>query len=485
MHERKWKRCAKDTTKMCIFLKIIDFTDVREYAENMKKTLLLYPIIFVSTVLICLLFLLAAAMIPQDAVSANALKSAEYFYGESLFENKVGKLENFKIDNYADCISTGIAWHLGEGANYYAVISADYNSLPDENVNVSFYREMQGEEVATENYSRYWHGSAGVIRLLLLFTDIKVIRNVIAGLGVLLNLALVTVLIRKKQVVLGVAYTVAFLLVNGLFALTCMEYTFIFLMIPTATIFMIQCKKMRHRQNAQAAFLAIGMLTAYFDFLTTETLTFTVPFVVYYLVVKESKEQPAERKAQRKNDWFFLLKSGICWCTGYVGMFLVKWGLSAVTLGEGVFLDSASHAMERVGGDVNLTLNAMGEKANLGERLQGIFQRNLGCLYWNLQDAKEGTVVIITLVAAAVLGSFWYMARKEKYEYDKAVLLCTVALIPFLRFVVLSNHAYIHYFFTYRALLVTVMVLLYLIYETTFISNVKGKNRRRKNAGKG
>lgn len=450
----------------------------------MKKTLLLYPTIFISTVLICLLFLLTTAMIPQDAISANALKSAEYFYNEALFENKVGKFENFKIDNYADCISTGIAWHLGEGGNYRAVISADYNSLPDENVNVSFYREMQGEDVETENYSRYWHGSAGVIRLMLLFTDIKVIRYIIAGLGILLNLALVAMLIRKKQIVLGASYTVAFLLVNGVFALTCMEYAFIFLLIPVATIFLIQNRKMQQRQNAQAVFLAIGMLTAYFDFLTTETLTFTVPVVMYYLVVKEPKEQQEERKTQRKKDWFFLFKSGICWCAGYAGMFLVKWGLSAVTLGKDIFLDSASHAMERVSGDVNLTLNGMAEKANFGERLQGIFQRNLGCLYWNSQDVKAGTVVIITLVAVAVLGSFWYMARKEKYEYDKAVLLCVVALIPFLRFLVLSNHAYIHYFFTYRALLVMVMVLIYLIYETTFLSNIKGKNRRRKNGKK-
>ncbi len=450
----------------------------------MKKTLFFYLTVFISTVLICLLFLLVAAMIPQDKVSANALKSAEYFYNEALFENKVGKFENFKIDNYADCISTGIAWHLGEGGDYHAVISAAYNSLPDENVNVSFYREMHGEEVEKENYSRYWHGSAGVIRFMLMFTDIKVIRYIIAGLGILLNLALVAVLIRKKQVVLGVAYMLAFLLVNGVFALTCMEYAFIFLLVPVATIFLIQNSKMQHRRNAQATFLAIGMLTTYFDFLTTENLTFTVPFVVYYLVVKEPKEREAERKAQRKDNWFFLLKSGICWCVGYLGMFLAKWGLSAVTLGKGVFFDSASHAMERVSGDVNLTLNAVGEKANLAERLQGIFQRNLGCLYWNSQDVKEGTVIIITLVVVAVLGSFWYMARKEKYEYDKAVLLCVVALIPFLRFLVLSNHAYIHYFFTYRALLVTVMLLIYLIYETTFLSNVKGKNRRRKHGGK-
>ncbi len=465
---------------MCIFLKIIDFTNVREYAENMKKTLLLYPTIFISTVLICLLFLLATAMIPQDAISTNALKSAEYFYNEALFENKVGEFENFKIDNYADCISTGIAWHLGEGGNYYAVISADYNSLPDENVNVSFYREMQGEDVETENYSRYWHGSAGVIRLMLLFTDIKVIRYMIAGLGIMMNLALVVMLIRKKQIVLGASYTVAFLLVNGVFALTCMEYAFIFLLVPVATIFLIQYKKMQHRKNVQMAFLAIGMLTSYFDFLTTETLTFTVPFVVYYLVEKEPTEQQIERKAQRKKDWFFLFKSGICWCAGYVGMFLAKWGLSAVTLGKDIFLDSASHAMERVSGDVSITLNMADEKADLGQRLLGIFQRNAGCLYWGTENMTIGRVVLITLIAVVAAGSFWYMTRKDSYTYDKIWILAVVAFIPVIRFLVVSNHTYIHYFFTYRALLVTVMIALYIVYETTVLSGRKGKSRRKK-----
>ena len=460
---------------MVVFTKIIDITFVCEYADTMKKTLFFYPVIFICVALLCFLFLLAAALVPQEAVRENAIKSAEYFYENALFENAVGNLENFKTDNYADCISTGIAWHLGEGDRIPAVIWADYNRRSDENVNASFYREMQGEEIATENYSRYWHGSAGVIRLLLVFADIETIRYVIATVGVLLNMAFVMTLMRRKQFALGVTYSIAFLLCNGFFALICMEYVFIFLLVPLASMFLLMNKNMVKESNAQAAFLVIGMLTAFFDFLTTETLTFTVPFVIYFIVVRGQTRQNAQKKLQRRSDWCFLLKSGGCWCAGYAGMFLTKWGLSALVLGRDAFCASADMALERISGDVSLTLVSTGEKADLGERLQGIFQRNLGCLYWSPQDVKAGTVALVTLAVIVVVSAFWYMARKEKCAYDKVVLLAVVALVPYVRFLVLSNHSFIHYFFTYRAQLVTVMVLLYLVYETTILSKKKGK----------
>lgn len=156
-------------------------------------------------------------------------------------------------------------------------------------------------------------------------------------------------------------------------------------------------------------------------------------------------------------------------------MFLTKWGLSALVLGRDAFRASADMALERISGDVSLTLVSTGEKADLGERLQGIFQRNLGCLYWSPQDVKAGTVALVTLAVIVVVSAFWYMARKEKCAYDKVVLLAVVALVPYVRFLVLSNHTFIHYFFTYRAQLVTVMVLFYLVYETTILSKKKGK----------
>ena len=436
----------------------------------MKKTLLLYPATFVVTALICLLFMMASALVPKGLIEDNARESAVFFRENPLFTKVVGGLENFKIDNYADCISTGIAYHLDSEHPITSVISADYNRVAGENVNVSFYRQMQGKEVETQSYSRYWHGSAGVIRLLLICMDVRVMRYVIMAIGVLLQLILTGMLVKRKQTGLGVIYLLAFLLVNGVFALSCFEYAFIFLLIPVATMVLLNEKIGQKDLKVELTFLVIGMMTAFFDFLTSETLTFTIPFTIYYIVMYKSKTMKVSGK-NKTCHWLLFLKSGLSWCGGYGGMFLLKWLLAAVVLGRDALSTAMDTAMERISGDVSLTLYANGETANLTEKIKGIFVRNLGCLYWGSNDMKMSTFLIIVMTSVTALAIFWYMARKDKIKMDKAGVLAVVALVPYVRFLLISNHSYIHYFFTYRAQMVTVLIVFYLIYKTTFLSS--------------
>lgn len=432
----------------------------------MKKTLL-YPLAtFAVTACLCLLFMLVSASIPQEAIEENAKQSAEYFYETPLFQISAGSLQNFKKDNYADCISAGIAYHLNGENPYIAVLRADYNRVDGENVNQSFYRQMQGEEVSVESYSRYWHGSAGLIRILYLFMDIQTIRYVVTAVGIILHMVLVGALVRKKQTALGILYGISFLLVNGVFALECLEYAFVFILVPIASLFLLHKKIGKDPVKVQLTFLVSGVLTAFFDFLTTETLTFTIPFTIYCILVYNIKMSENDRR----KTWFMFLRNGVSWVVGYGGMFLMKWLLVALSLGKDAWKVALSSATERMVGEVSLTLDTAGEKADWMERIQGVVTRNLGCLYWGGSDMQVMTVVVITLVLATVLAVFWYLARKENVRMPGAGVLTVVALIPYIRFLFLSNHSYIHYFFTYRAQMVTVLIILYLIYTTTFLS---------------
>ncbi len=432
----------------------------------MKKTLLYSLTTFAVTACVCLLFMILAACIPQTALEENAGRSAQYFYETPLFEMSVGDLQNFKKDNYADCISSGIAYHLGEDNPYVAVLSADYNRVQGENVNVSFYRQMQGEAVERESYSRYWHGQAGLVRILYPLMDIQQIRYLVTAVGIALHISVVFLLIRKKQTALGIIYGLAFLLVNGVFALECLEYAGVFLLMPLASLMIMNKKISESPERVQLTFVVIGVLTAFFDFLTTETLTFTIPFTIYYILMYNKKMAEADK---RKN-WLLLLRDGLAWLGGYAGMFLLKWILAAVSLGRDAWDSTVVSVAERIGGAVSLTADAAGEKADMAERIQGILTRNLGCLYWGGSDMQIKGVIIITVVVILVLVGFWYMARKERFRTPGMGVLVTVAVIPYVRFLLISNHSYIHYFFTYRAQMVTIVILLYLIYETTFIS---------------
>ena len=58
-----------------------------------------------------------------------------------------------------------------------------------------------------------------------------------------------------------------------------------------------------------------------------------------------------------------------------------------------------------------------------------------------------------------------YLFRGKNFDGRAVVLCLLVGAVPYLRYAVLENHAYLHYFFTYRAQLVTVTMLLFVTYE--------------------
>ena len=68
-----------------------------------------------------------------------------------------------------------------------------------------------------------------------------------------------------------------------------------------------------------------------------------------------------------------------------------------------------------------------------------------------------------------------YMFRWKKFSMKMILLCLLLGMVPYLRYIVLENHSYIHYFFTYRAQLITVIALLYVTYEFGVKNLIKRK----------
>ena len=66
----------------------------------------------------------------------------------------------------------------------------------------------------------------------------------------------------------------------------------------------------------------------------------------------------------------------------------------------------------------------------------------------------------------------------DRIDGRTAVPMAMVALLPFIRFLVLSNHAYIHFFITYRALMPTLAVFIYFVYDNAVRHMLSGIVRR-------
>ena len=84
-------------------------------------------------------------------------------------------------------------------------------------------------------------------------------------------------------------------------------------------------------------------------------------------------------------------------------------------------------------------------------------------------------------VSFLVLGSVFYLFHKKKGNGTAVRLMIPLGSVVLLRYMVLSNHSYLHEFFTYRALISPVLaVFLSLALSMDFLHSGEGKE-----AGKG
>lgn len=464
--------------------------------ENRGKKVFHIVITGVLAALCCIGLLFVSLLVPQEKVRKNAQASAEFFGDTQLFENLQNNRPATRRDNYADCISTSVAWHFGnrsaiEGTNRNSALvralEARYTQVIPENVNDGLLRAVNEDAQGNVTYSRYWHGGAAVIRLLLPFMNIRSMRILFLVTGILLNLGFIVYLILRKEYAVGIAYTLGILSGHLFFSYLCFEYAFVCLMVPVFSFLVYRLtekeRKTGRRGSFGALFLAAGIITCFFDFLTAETLTFTVPAFVM-LACMTKKQTVVVRSATDQNSlhsslWKRLLSSGFLWLAGYAGMFGIKWIWSSVLLGGNEWKTTASYVAERAVGDVHLTQNMTSPTVSLAVRIREIFIRNFSCLF-NLPESMPGTAkALLILGTAAGIALLWFFLRKdgrskEKRKKDKSFfpLFLILMLVPVLRFLVLSNHAYMHYFFTYRALMIVVMVLSLQFLRTTLLDRL-------------
>lgn len=87
-------------------------------------------------------------------------------------------------------------------------------------------------------------------------------------------------------------------------------------------------------------FLVSGMVTNFLDFLTCESLTL--------LMLMLLDRDDARPRMTRKD----LPRIALDWAVGYGGMYLLKWGLAGIVMGENPLPYITSHIGERMVGSV-------------------------------------------------------------------------------------------------------------------------------------
>lgn len=174
-------------------------------------------------------------------------------------------------------------------------------------------------------------------------------------------------------------------------------------------------------------FFIVGCLTSYFDFLTYPIVGYGIPLIFLLSLY------PSDNKDEFKK----FIKTGIAWCSGYIGMWFGKWILGTVLTDENII----KQAFEQI---------------NL--RTRGNFEEYsyLDVLKLNCNLRKD---ILIVSVIFALCCIVYLIIKKIPANLKSILSFVAISVIPFAWYFLAANHSYIHYWFTYRNLSIVVMAV--------------------------
>ena len=422
----------------------------------------------------CFVLLLFTGLIPRSAIKESCIESAEYFSEYGMFPCLTEGQLNTKKDNYSDCILVDIMYHISQDELVKSTVKASYYQPETTTINIGFMDSLKEDKVPNVEYSRYWHGTLTFLRPLFTFTDIQGARAVLATVWIALTIGNLFLLWKEKAKVLAVCYLLSNIWLQAWVCTTCIQYSTMFFMMNGVSMAVI-CL-FRKRKDIESLYRKIGILmatsgvcTCFIDFLTVETVSVTVPLLMLLVLRYEAGEL-----SEWKTEFLRIASWGLTWGAGYALMFVFKWILVTICFGRESLLLALSSAGERFLGETYMGGISLTPIASASELFFGAIFRNQGMLFPYKENMSDLAGFLSFFAVIFLCGSLIYLFRGKNFS-GKMLLLCAIlGAVPYIRFMVLQNHAFIHYFFTYRAQMVTVTALLYVTWEFG-LKNVLGK----------
>ena len=428
---------------------------------------------FFITIAALWVLLILTSLIPNGKIRTNMFGSAEQYNGADPFYQSAGR--NTVTDNYADVILLNVLWNIKSDDAFVSSLDTKYydgdDGVTDRGENYGLFSAVFEDTPPNTDYSRYWHGSVIFIRPLMLLGDVRVVK--LAGIIFTLLFLIIDciMLIKRGQKFGAAALVISFAAVQMYNIRLSLEY------MPTVLIclgmlpFFVSLEK---RGDVPLFVLSVicGTMTAFFDFLTTETLTILIPIIIIMMIRKnEGRFEGFKRELATS------AKCGVSWVCAYLCTFLVKWTAASIVTGENKFTAAIFSAEVRVNG----------EAEELSPVMQMIFAplANISAMFGGYERVSPANIIAGLFITAAISAGIFFIFRRGEKGSGKgfARLMLVLGFVPYLRYIVLNNHSYLHEFFTYRAQAASVLALMGAVWFYTFgapLPEKKGRKVRRK-----
>lgn len=400
----------------------------------------------VAGVAVGLLLLAVVYMLPTWSINYHIGESVWTLRDEGAYpETKSGEM----LDNFTDSFMLSIMYNKGDTYAEDMLLSTYISGesyYPLDNL-FDYITGNETAEFTEESYGRYWHGYQAVLTPLFLLFNITQIRtlNMLSQLTLIICIA--AMLGMKKRADLIIPFAAMYLSLTPValfssFQFSSTFYVMCFLSLAVA----LKCDKWSFTRLC-FAFEIAGVAEAYFDYLTYPAVCFGVPMILYFALDASARKTVVQRIKE-------LVLMCASWFVGYIGMWSGKWVVASMFTDENILLDAINMVRFR-------SSTSQGDDVfTYGGTVSGNF--------YYLINTNSG--LLMSLLAIMLLAWLVFMIHKKKAPLQTNVSAVAAviisSLIPFAWYLVTINHSFIHSWFTFRELSITVygvMTALYLL----------------------
>jgi len=404
---------------------------------------------YLKTIIIVLIIMIGLLIlektIPNSKSRENIIKSTDYY--KEYYKEEKRTLNNIKYKHYSVDMMGEIMQlsmiYLENNKNYYSeMIEMNHDYYSAKKIDTSYTPK---DFKITNDYSRYWHGNLVLLKPLLSFFTMKTIYNIHFVILSILFCILIFKLLQHSKI-LAIAFTLSSISINLFLLANCTVLINTFYLAIITSLILIKKYENNNKNNIDLLLLITGMLTAYFDLLSCETITISLPLFIYiFLHLKDKK----------KIDYKLIIKIIMLWLLGYVTALLAKWLLLIIHYNGGLYDKIIKPMSIRI---------YYGDKSIFNYLILNI--KNSFNFFIPFAYTKPKHIFVIVSLLICIINLI-----KEKENRITYLFLILISIIPIARYFVLSSHALNHNYFTYRAFLPIIMLLI--ISDLLFIKNIK------------
>ena len=373
-------------------------------------------------------FAVLSCLLPDKSIKMHIAESAPKMVEEGLYPQAIIRMEQCQMDNFTDALIMNQMYNIDRKHPITSAMKMIRSSEKGRDWDQPglLLRKVNGENLEEQHYARYWHGSTFLFRPLFLVMDFLTLRHILFIVSSLLIVLLLCAYYPKAGLMKTIALALGFLLTYGFVMQFSMQF---FPVLALTIIGSLLVVKRKQSDNSGLLFFVIGSMTCYFDLLTTPLLTLGIPMAVMLSLKREDE-------FQFKDSIIEISKLTLLWGGGFALTFLTKWALASLILGQNIFADAYEVSLYRMEAEEFTRWDAVTKNFDMLD-------------LWMIGIA---TVVLLLL----------FIIKRLKINHKRVVLFLIIGLMPYVWYLLLANHSYLHWWFTYRLQAITVVCLLYM-----------------------